>query len=181
MQGTLHRKHTKRQTPNSHPKCLRDTLGLWPCLASRWHISDSRDTIELSHKELAPACFPSSAGGWSHRLAVKNVICSPTGSKGELSCALSSLMNNIPLLARCDASTSSLCLPICQHLVSGGAGGAGGILHQPNGVHPRTSHLAMWHLGQCCFSRNQLRIGTPEVFHAKLCPNTFLWCNIASG
>lgn len=110
--GKIDRKHKKGRLHNSHQKCLRDTLGVWPCMASHWHISVSHDTTEFFLKELAAAYFPSSAGGLSHHTAVKNVICSPTGSKGELSCDLSSLMNNIPLDAYCNANTSSLYLLI---------------------------------------------------------------------
>lgn len=81
-------------------------------MASCWHISASHDTLEFFLKELAPAYFHSTAGGLSHRIAVKNVICSPTGSKGEFSCVLSSLVNNISLTAYSNASTSSLYLLI---------------------------------------------------------------------
>lgn len=110
--GKIDRKHKRGRLHNSHQKCLRDTLGVWPCMASCWHISVSHDTTEFFLKELAPAYFPSSAGGLSHHVTVKNVICSPTGSKGELSYDLSSLMNNIPLDAYCNANTSSLYLLI---------------------------------------------------------------------
>ena len=81
-------------------------------MAPCWHISVSYDTIEFFLKEFTLAYFPSTAGGLSHHIAVKNVICSPTGSKGEFSCALSSLVNNISLTAYCNASTSSLYLLI---------------------------------------------------------------------
>lgn len=79
-------------------------------MAPRWYISVSHDTIEFFLKELAPVYFPSTVGGLSHHFAVKNVICSPTESKGEFSCALSSLVNNISLTACCNANTSSLYL-----------------------------------------------------------------------
>lgn len=61
----IDRKHKKGRLYNRPPKCLKGTLGVWPWMAPRWHISVSHDTIQLFLKELSPQpIFPPRRVAW---------------------------------------------------------------------------------------------------------------------